>query len=147
MGKLFIVSGNILDNLKSKDLIVNSTNQYMICGSIYYKSADKELLKGYWKNNFKEQIKVNEVRITPGFNLSLDILHIYFPKAYENVNDIDELIYYYIYMFICAKGKRKQYIELSPKDKYIVRLSYPISPISLGYIEMTEEEKSSNEKK
>ena len=33
MAKLNIVSGNILDYLDNKDLIVNSANKYMICGS------------------------------------------------------------------------------------------------------------------
>ena len=48
MAKLNIVSGNILDYLDNKDLIVNSANKYMICGSgvcgAIYKKANKELL-------------------------------------------------------------------------------------------------------
>ena len=46
MGKLNIVSGNILDYLDNKDLIVNSANKYMICGSgvcgAIYKKANKK---------------------------------------------------------------------------------------------------------
>ena len=65
MGKLNIVSGNIFDYLKGKDLIVNSANQYMIygsgvCGAIY-KMADKDLLEQYCKEHFKENMKVNEI--------------------------------------------------------------------------------------
>ena len=33
MGKLNVISGNIFDYLENKDLIVNSNNKYMICGS------------------------------------------------------------------------------------------------------------------
>lgn len=87
MGKLKILSGNILDYLDNMDAIVNSNNQYMICGSgvcgAIYKKADKDKLEEYCKNNFKELMKVNEVRITPGFDLDIDIIHIYCPKAYE----------------------------------------------------------------
>lgn len=42
-------------------------------------------------------MKVNDVRITPSFNLDIDILHIYCPKAYENNNSISVLIDIYIY--------------------------------------------------
>ena len=49
MAKLNVVSGNIFDYLEGKDLIVNSANQYMICGSgvcgAIYKKANKELLE------------------------------------------------------------------------------------------------------
>ena len=83
MGKLDIVSGNIFNYLDNKDLIVNSANKYMtygsgVCGATY-KLADKDLLEEYCKNNYSEYMKVNEVRITPGFNLGIDILHIYYP--------------------------------------------------------------------
>lgn len=80
MGKLNIVSGNLFDYLDNKDLIVNSANQYMIygsgvCGAIY-KMADKDLLEKYCKEHFKDNMKVNEIRFTPGFNIGIDILHI-----------------------------------------------------------------------
>jgi|GEM_PF-3026270 len=109
MGKLNIIYGNILDNLDNKDLIVNSANKYMthgsgVCGAIY-KKANKELLEEYCRNNFTDNMKVNEVRITPGFNLGIDILHIYCPKAYENNNSINDLIDSYIYTFISAEEK------------------------------------------
>ena len=45
MGKLNIVSGNIMDYLENKDLIINSSNKYMMCGSgvcgAIYKKANK----------------------------------------------------------------------------------------------------------
>lgn len=87
MGKLEIVSGNILDYLADKDLIVNSANKYMSCGSgvcgAIYKGANKKLLEEYCKNHYKENMNVNEIRFSPGFDLGIDILHIYCPKYYE----------------------------------------------------------------
>lgn len=87
MGKLEIVSGNIFDYLDNKDLIVNSANKYMIygsgiCGAIY-KKANKELLEDYCKNHYRENMKANEIRFTPGFDLGINLLHIYCPKYYE----------------------------------------------------------------
>lgn len=107
MGKLSIVSGNILEHLKDKDLIVNSANQYMIygsgvCGAIY-KKANKELLENYCKTHYKEYMKVNEVRITPGFNLGLDILHIYCPKYYESKTPLFDLLDSYNNIFLSTK--------------------------------------------
>ena len=109
MGRLNIVSGNILDYLEGKDLIVNSANQYMIygsgvCGAIY-KKANKELLEDYCKMNYKEYMKVNEVRITPGFDLGIDILHIYCPKYYESKTPLQDLLDSYNNIFFSAKKK------------------------------------------
>lgn len=109
MSKLDIVSGNILNYLDNKDLIVNSANKYMICGSgvcgVIYKSANKELLEDYCKNNFKENMKVNEIRFTPGFDLGIDILHIYCPKSYESKKPIKELLESYNKIFVEANKK------------------------------------------
>ena len=109
MGKLNIVSGNLFDYLDNKDLIVNSANQYMIygsgvCGAIY-KMADKDLLEKYCKEHFKDNMKVNEIRFTPGFNIGIDILHIYCPKYYQSKNPINELLESYNNIFISAKEK------------------------------------------
>lgn len=109
MGRLNIVSGNILEHLKDKDLIVNSANQYMIygsgvCGAIY-KKANKELLEDYCKQHYKENMKVNEVRITPGFDLDIDILHIYCPKYYESKTPLLDLLDSYNNIFLSAKKK------------------------------------------
>ena len=107
MGKLNIVSGNIFNYLDNKDLIVNSANKYMIygsgvCGAIY-KMANKDLLEEYCKNNYKEDMKVNEIRFSPGFNIGIDILHIYCPKYYESKDPINELLESYNNIFIKAK--------------------------------------------
>lgn len=111
MEKLNILCGNILDYLDDMDAIVNSNNQYMICGSgvcgAIYKKADKNILEEYCKNNFKELMKVNEVRVTPGFNLETDIIHIYCPKAYESKQPLEELKQSYINVF--KEAKRREY--------------------------------------
>lgn len=107
MGKLILKCGNILDYLDGMDAIVNSTNKYMICGSgvcgAIYKKANKDKLEEYCKNSFKETMKVNEVRITSGFDLGMDIIHIYCPKYYESENSIEELQQSYINIFRTAK--------------------------------------------
>ena len=109
MGKLNIVCGNIFDYLDNKDLIVNSANQYMrygsgVCGAIY-KMADKDLLEQYCREHFKVNMKVNEIRFTPGFNIGIDILHIYCPKYHQSKDPINELLKSYNNIFISAKEK------------------------------------------
>lgn len=109
MRRLNIVSGNILDNLDNKDLIVNSANRYMsygsgVCGVIYNK-ANKKLLEEYCKNHYTEDMKVNEVRFSSGFDLGIDILHIYCPKSYECNNQIEKLLESYNNIFVEAKKK------------------------------------------
>ena len=109
MGKLNNVCGNIFDYLDNKDLIVNSANQYMIYGSgvcgVIYKMADKDLLEQYCKEHFKVNMKVNEIRITPGFNIGINILHIYCPKYHQSKDPINELLESYNNIFILAKEK------------------------------------------
>ncbi len=109
MAKLEIEVGNIFDYLEDKDAIVNSSNQYMISGSgisgAIYKKADKDILENYCKENFLEEMKVNEVRMTPGFNLGVDIIHIYAPKFYFTEDPINDLIKSYNNIFDIAKEK------------------------------------------
>ena len=108
MEKLNIISGNILDYLDGMDAIVNSANKYMTYGSgvcgVIYKKANKEKLEEYCINNFKDDMEVNEIRITPGFDLKIDIIHIYCPKAYESKEPIKELLDSYENIFRVAKG-------------------------------------------
>lgn len=109
MGRLEVISGNIFDYLSDKDLLVNSANKYMICGSgvcgAIYKRANKELLEDYCKNNYKEYMKVNEIRFSPGFELGLDILHICSPKCYESKVPLEDLLGSYNNIFVEAKKK------------------------------------------
>lgn len=50
-------------------------------------------------------MKVNEVRITPGFNLGIHILHIYCPKSYESKEPLKELLDSYNKIFECTLEK------------------------------------------
>lgn len=109
MGKLELYCGNILNFLEGKDLIVNSANKYMELGSgvcgVIYKAAGVDLLEEYCKNHFKDLMEVNEVRITPGFALGMDILHIFCPKQFESRSPIDELLRSYEKLFQEADKK------------------------------------------
>lgn len=109
MRRLNVVCGNILDYLDNKDLIINSANKYMICGSgvcgAIYKRANKELLEDYCNSNYKEYMKVNEIRFSPGFELGLDILHICCPKYYESKEPLKDLLESYNNIFFEAKKK------------------------------------------
>ena len=76
MGKLYLTTGDYISNSIGMDAIVNAANKYMtngsgICGAIY-NAAGIELLN-YCKNTYLEEMVNNEVRITPGFNLKIDI--------------------------------------------------------------------------
>ena len=114
MGQLNILSGNMFDYLEGKDLIVNSANKYMtygsgICGQIY-KRAGKNLLEEYCKEHFPDYMAINEARITPGFNLNIDILHIYVPKYYESYAPISDL--YDSYLMILNMADENEYKDV-----------------------------------
>jgi len=95
MGKLYLLSGDYIDNSNGMDAIVNAANKYMIKGSgicgVIYGRAGLELID-YCKNSFKTDMVNNEVRITPGFKLNMDIIHILAPKAYEEKDPVYELL-------------------------------------------------------
>lgn len=114
MGKLELYCGNILNFLEGKDLIVNSANKYMKLGSgvcgVIYKAAGVDLLEEYCKNHFKDLMEVNEVRITPGFALGMDILHIFCPKQFESRSPIDELLCSYEKLF--QEADKKNYKDM-----------------------------------
>lgn len=81
----------------------------MICGSgvcgVIYKRANKELLEDCCKSNYKEYMKVNEIRFSPGFELGLDIVHICSPKYYESKEPLKDLLESYNNIFVEAKKK------------------------------------------
>lgn len=95
MGKLFLLTGDYILNSDGKDAIVNAANKYMangsgICGAIYRNAGYQ--LEEYCHNTFKTDMMNGEVRITPGFNLNMDIIHVLAPKYFEEDKPIDELI-------------------------------------------------------
>lgn len=95
MGKLFLLTGDYILNSNNKDAIVNAANKYMtygsgICGVIYSNAGNQ--LEEYCHNTYKTNMVNNEVRITPGFKLGIDIIHVLAPKAYEEINPVEELL-------------------------------------------------------
>ena len=87
MGKLNIVSGNILNYLNDKDLVVNSTNVYL---------------------------EVNEIIISRAVDIGIDVLHIFCPKYYDSKSPIEELLNSYNNIFIAAnKNGYKNIISFS----------------------------------
>ena len=95
MGKLYLTCGDFILNSKNMDAIVNAQNKYMqngsgICGAIY-RAAGNELIE-YCQKNHKNYMVNGEVRITPGFNLPMDIIHVLAPKFYEETDPINSLM-------------------------------------------------------
>ena len=100
MGNLYIVSGDIIKNAEKAEAIVNSTNKYMdfgsgVCGAIY-KAAGVELLETYCHSKWQKEMQVNEIRITTGFRLLKEIIHIYCPRYYEEKEPLEKLKESYI---------------------------------------------------
>lgn len=94
MGKLYFVTGDIIENSNDMDAIVNAQNKYMINGSgicgLIYRNAGPKLLE-YCRNNYNVNMEVSEVRVTPGFNLNMDIIHVYAP-IYNEWKDNDPIL-------------------------------------------------------
>ena len=94
MGKLYLITGDIIENSNDMDAIVNAQNKYMINGSgicgLIYRNAGPKLLE-YCRNNYNVNMEVSEVRVTPGFNLNMDIIHVYAP-IYNEWKDNDPLL-------------------------------------------------------
>lgn len=109
MSNLKIEVGNIIEFINQGDAIVNSNNQYMISGSgvcgLIYKMAGKDKLENYCKSNYESNMKINEIRVTPGFNLNIDIIHVFVPKFHFSKNPIADLIISYENIFIEAQSK------------------------------------------
>lgn len=99
MGKLHLITGDIIADSDGMDAIVNSQNKYMsygsgVCGAIY-RAAGNNLLQ-HCIDTYSSEMEMGEVRITPGFDLKMDILHILVPKEYEEKeNALEKLIYCY----------------------------------------------------
>ena len=95
MGKLYLITGDIIEKCKDMDAIVNAQNKYMIhgsgiCGAIYNAAGPK--LEEYCHNTYKDNMIDGEIRITPGFNLKMPIIHILAPKAYEQKKPLKALL-------------------------------------------------------
>ena len=103
MGRYRILIGNIVADkiLANHDLIINPTNPQMVAGSgvagAIFKKAGVDTLEAYtqsyydinyFSDNYKIEniMKVGDIRITPGFNLGIDIMFVQGPKYWEYDN-------------------------------------------------------------
>ncbi len=99
MGCFKIIVGDITDDriLENHDLIINPTNPRMVCGAgvsgaIFHK-AGVERLENYTQTKYNisyftndNLMKVGEIRITPGFDLGMDIMFAQGPRVYDYDN-------------------------------------------------------------
>ena len=116
MGNFRILVGDIVSDeiLKGHDLIVNPSNPAMLAGSgvsgAIFKKADTEKLEAYTQKEFKinyltkdfnrdNLMKVKDVRITPGFNLNMDIMFVQGPRKWDSDDSLDVLKDTYNNMF------------------------------------------------
>jgi O-acetyl-ADP-ribose deacetylase (regulator of RNase III) len=111
MGKLLLVTGDYIANSVGMDAIVDAQNKYMsvggnICGLILNAAGRNELLE-YCKNNFSENMYPSEVRITPGFNLHMDIIHVLAPIFSEEKEPYD--IMHQTYLNLVNEIKNRGY--------------------------------------
>ena len=102
---LKIVSGDIIENAKKYyvEAIVNPNNKYMdygcgVCGSVY-DAAGIEQIETYCHNKWIKDMEVNEIRITPGFYLAKEIIHVYAPIFSQEKNPIEKLKECYLNLF------------------------------------------------
>lgn len=108
MGKFKIIIGDITSNeiLANHDLIINPTNPQMVAGAgvsgAIFKKAGVDILEkytqehyniNYFSDNYKREniMNIGDVRITPGFNLNMDIMFVQGPKQWEHDNSIELL--------------------------------------------------------
>lgn len=82
MGKLHLTCGDYISNSLDMNAIVNAQNKY------------------------KENMINGEVRITPGFNLPSDIIHVLAPKYYEESDPINSLMDCYDNLLLSIKEKK-----------------------------------------
>ena len=109
MGKLNILIGDITSKeiLYNHDLIINPTNPPMVAGAgvsgAIFKKAGVDILEkytqehynnNYYSNNYNKEnnMKIGEIRVTPGFNLNMDIMFVQGPKKWEHNNSLELLI-------------------------------------------------------
>ncbi len=122
VGKLNILVGDIVSDeiLAGHDVIVNPTNPMMlygsgVCGAIFLK-AGVERVEQYIQEKYKvsyenvdSQMKIGEVRVTPGYDLGMDILFVQGPNFFEHDNPYELLFETYENMLkeIARRGYKK----------------------------------------
>lgn len=108
MGKFRIIIGDITSDeiLVNHDLIINPTNPQMVAGAgvsgAIFKKAGVDILEkytqeyyniNYFSDNYKREniMNIGDIRITPGFNLNMDIMFVQGPKKWEHDNSVELL--------------------------------------------------------
>lgn len=76
-----------------------------VCGAIYEK-AGIEQLENYCHNKWIKEMDVNEVRITGGFFLLKEIIHIHPPRYYEEEKPIEKLKESYLKLFETIENEK-----------------------------------------
>lgn len=76
-----------------------------VCGAIYENAGIKQL-ENYCKYKWDKEMEVNEVRITPGFRLIKEIIHIHPPRFYEEEKPIEKLKESYLRLFGVIKQEK-----------------------------------------
>ena len=106
---LEIVSGDIIEvaNKYNVEAIVNPNNKYMdygcgVCGAIY-DAVGVNQMETYCHNKWVKDMEVNEVRITPGFALLREIIHIYAPIYTQEEHPLEKLKEGYLNLFDAIK--------------------------------------------
>ena len=130
MGKYNILIGDIVSDeiLEGHDLIINPTNPAMLCGSgvcgAIFKKAGVDELENYTQKEFninrfseydyhkENMMKVGEVRITPGFDLGIDIMFVQGPRKYDYTDPVDILLDTYNKMLSELKNSKYKNILL-----------------------------------
>ena len=109
MGRYRILTGNIVSDtiLFNHDLIINPTNHQMVAGAgvsgEIFKKAGVDILENYTQSYYnihyffffykiENIMKVGDIRITPGFNLGMDIMFVQGPKYWEYDNSTQLLL-------------------------------------------------------
>ena len=123
MGKLNILIGDIVSDemLLNHDLIVNPTNPRMVCGmgvsQAIFRKAGLEQLEAYTQNTYNisyftedNLMNVGDIRITPGFNLGMDILFAQGPRLYDYEDFADaKKVLLNVYQNLVATAYEKGY--------------------------------------
>ena len=153
MGKLYLKTGNILDDeyLEKADAIVNPTNPMMRCGAgvsgLIFKKAGVDILEQYTEKTWgisynnpigKNEMKVTEVRVTPGFGIPCDIIFAQGPRIwdYDDYRTAEQvLINTYAEIFMISVKKSYKNILMPALGTGDYGFSHEkVAPIVMSYI-------------
>ena len=148
MENLYLTCGDFILNFNKMDVIVNTQNKYMqygsgICGAIC-RASGNELIE-YCQNTYKEHMVNGEVRITSGFNLPMDIIHVLASKYYEEADPINSLMDCYNNLLFSIKEKRYKRILIPSLETGVHGYKHedvvkPLINLLMGFCKMNDVE-------